>query len=145
MDRSHMNLVDLPYEILFTIFKKLDNMNVLYSLLNLGNQRLDRLVQDETFTKTLSFVMTTSTKDICPIDDLLFDRFCVDILPRIDYNVKFLILEAGSMERILHAASFSNLTQLKLFNFDEKVLSHYFTGRIIFYECETNILVVLFI
>ena len=27
-----MNLVDLPYEILFIILKKLDNINVLYSL-----------------------------------------------------------------------------------------------------------------
>jgi hypothetical protein len=77
--------------------------------------------------------MTTSTEDICPIDDLLFDRFCVDILPRIDYNVRSLILEAGSMERILHATTFSNLTQLKVFNFNEKILSHYLTGRIILY------------
>jgi hypothetical protein len=128
-----MNLVDLPYEILFIILKKLDNMNILYSLLNLGNQRFDQLVQDETFTETLNFVMTTSTEDICPIDDLLFDRFCVDILPRIDYNVRSLILEAGSMERILHATTFSNLTQLKVFNFNEKILSHYLTGRIILY------------
>jgi hypothetical protein len=128
-----MNLVDLPYEILFIILKKLDNMNVLYSLLNLGNQRFDQLVQDETFTKTLNFVVTTSTEDICPIDDLLFDQFCVDILPRIDYNVRSLILEAGSMERILHAATFSNLNQLKVFNFNEKILSDYFTGRIILY------------
>ena len=82
-------------------------MNVLYSLSNTGNQRLDRLVQDETFTKTLSFIITTSTKDICPIHDLLFNRFCVDILPKIDYNVKFLIFDAESMERILHAATFS--------------------------------------
>jgi hypothetical protein len=133
MNKSNMNLVDLPYEILFLILKKLDNMNVLYSLLNLANQQLDKLEQDETFTKTLNFVMSTSTEDICPIDDLLFDRFCVDILPTIDYNVRSLVLEAGSMERILHAATFSNLTQLKVFNFNEKVLSHYFTGRIILY------------
>ncbi len=133
MNKSNMNLVDLPYEILFIILKKLDNMNILYSLLNLGNQRFDQLVQDETFTETLNFVMTTSTEDICPIDDLLFDRFCVDILPRIDYNVRSLILEAGSMERILHATTFSNLTQLKVFNFNEKILSHYLTGRIILY------------
>lgn len=128
-----MNLVDLPYEILLIILKKLDNMNVLYSLFNLGNQRLDQLVQVETFTKILNFVMTTSTEEICSIDDFLLDRFCVDILPRIDSNVRSLILEARSMERILHATTFSNLTQLKVFNFDEKVLTHYFSGRIIFY------------
>ena len=128
-----MNLVDLPYEILLIILNKLDNMNVLYSLFNLGNQRLDELVQDETFTKILNFVMKTSTEDICSIDELLLDRFCVDILPRIDSNVRSLIVEGRFMERILHATTFSNLTQLKVFNFDEKTLSEYFSGRIIFY------------
>jgi hypothetical protein len=89
--------------------------------------------------------VTTSTEDICPIDDLLFDRFCLDILPRIDYSVKSLILEAGSMERILRAATFPNLTELKVFHLYEKVFSHYFTGRILLYYCENNILVILFI
>lgn len=133
MNKSNMNLVDLPYEILLIILNKLDNMNVLYSLFNLGNQRLDELVQDETFTKILNFVMKTSTEDICSIDELLLDRFCVDILPRIDSNVRSLIVEGRFMERILHATTFSNLTQLKVFNFDEKTLSEYFSGRIIFY------------
>jgi hypothetical protein len=129
MDKSSTNLIDLPYEILFIILKKLGNMNVLYSLSNTGNQRLDRLVKDETFTKTLNFTNAPSAKDICPIPDLLFNRFCVDILPKIDYNVKSLIFDARSMEHILRAATFPNLTKLKVFNLNEKVLFHCFKGK----------------
>ena len=102
-------------------------------------------MQGESFTKPANSVMTTLKKDICLIDDLLFDRFCVDILPRTGDNVRSLILEAGSMECILRAGTFSNLTQLKLFNFSEKVLSLYLTGRIIFFECEMNNLALLLI
>jgi hypothetical protein len=129
MNRSNLTFVDLPYELLFIILKKLDNMNVLYSLLDVDNQRLDRLVKEETFTRTLNFVITTSTKDILSIADSMLDRFCVNILPKIDYNVKCLILETGSLERILRAATFPNLTELKFFNCNEKIVSRYFTGK----------------
>ena len=132
MDKTSTNLVDLPYEILFMVFKYLDNMNVLYSLSNTGNQRLDRLVKDETFTKTLNFIVKTSTNDVCPISDLLLNQFCVDILPKIDYNVKSIILDAGSIERILCAATFPNLTELTVFNLHVKFIFHHFIGKSIF-------------
>jgi hypothetical protein len=51
-----IHLLHLPNEILFTILKKLDNMNVLYSLIVIGSARLDLLAQDKIFTNTLNFV-----------------------------------------------------------------------------------------
>ncbi|CAF3223958.1 unnamed protein product, partial [Rotaria sp. Silwood2] len=106
MNQSNVNLLDLPNEILIIILKKLDNMDVLYSIMNVGNQRLDNLVLEKAFTKTLNFVLTTSNDDIFSIDDSILNRFCINILPRIDHNVKSLILESVSMERILLAAGY---------------------------------------
>ncbi|CAF3298665.1 unnamed protein product [Rotaria sp. Silwood2] len=126
MNQSNVNLLDLPNEILIIILKKLDNMDVLYSIMNVGNQRLDNLVLEKTFTKTLNFVLTTSNDDIFSIDDSILNRFCINILPRIDHNVKSLILESVSMERILLAADYPNLTELKIFNFNEPIFARYF-------------------
>jgi hypothetical protein len=129
MYQPNVRFVDLSNEILFIILKKLNNMDVLYSLLDVDNQRLDVIVQEEIFTKTLNFVLTTSTDEILSIADLILDRFCINILPKIDHNVKSLILESESMERILLAADYPNLSELKLFNFKDKIASCHFTGK----------------
>ena len=129
MDRTDIHLLDLPVEILLEILKKLSNMDVLYSLLDVGHQRLNMLVQEETFTNTLNFVLTTLTDDILSISDPILDRFCMNILPRIHYNVKSLIVNSLSMERILLAGDYPNLCQIKIFNFNVKIAPRYFTGK----------------
>jgi hypothetical protein len=58
MNRSNIHLLDLPDEILLIILKKLNNIDVLYSLLNIENNRLDILAQDKFFTKTLNLVLS---------------------------------------------------------------------------------------
>ncbi|CAF1141202.1 unnamed protein product [Rotaria sordida] len=118
MNQCNINLLDLPTEILLTIFKKLDNMDVLYSLFDINNQRLDNIIQENTFTNTLNFVLTTLTNDFLSISDPILDRFCTNILPKIHYNVKSLILNSLSMERILLVADYSNLCEIKIFNFN---------------------------
>jgi hypothetical protein len=72
----------------------------------------------------------SSNDDICSILDPVLDRFCFDILPRTHHNVKTLILESVSMKRILLAANYPNLTELKLFNFNQEIFSRYFTGKL---------------
>jgi len=129
MNRSNVTIVDLPNEILLIILKKLDNMDVLHSLWDVDTQRLNMIVQQKTFTNTLNFLVTTLTDDILSIADSILDRFCNNILPKIDHNVKSLILESGSMERILLAADYPNLTDLKLFNFNDEIVSRYFIGK----------------
>ncbi|CAF3478543.1 unnamed protein product [Rotaria sp. Silwood2] len=79
------------------------------------------------FTNNLKFVITTLTDDIFSITDPILNRFCINILPKIHYNVKSLILDSISMEKILLAGDYPNLTQLKLFNFNGKIVSRYFT------------------
>ncbi len=127
MHQSNIALLDLPNEILLIILKKLNNMDVLYSLLGVDNQRLDVLVREEAFTKSLNFILTTITDDVLSIADSVLDRFCINILPKIDYNVKSLTLESGSMERIL-AADYPNLTEIKLYNVNDYIILHHFTG-----------------
>jgi hypothetical protein len=139
MNQSNITLLDLPNEILLIILKKLNNMDVLYSLLNVDNQRLDMIVREEAFTKSLNFVSTTKTDDVLSIADSILNRFCINILPKIDYNIKSLILESGSMERILLAADYPNLTELKLYNVNDNVLSRYFTGTKLQCSCENRV------
>ena len=69
MSLDNVHLFDLPDEILFLIVKKLENMDVLYSLLGINNLQLNGLVQDKVFTSILNFVSMSSTDDICSISD----------------------------------------------------------------------------
>ena len=129
MHQSNIGFLDLPNDILFIILKKLDHMDVLHSLFNVDDQRLNRIIQDKIFTRTLDFTLTTPANDISSIPDPMLNRFCLDILPKIDHNVKSLILEAGCLERVLHSAEYSHLTELKIFNFDDEIVWNYFTGK----------------
>ncbi|CAF2830607.1 unnamed protein product [Rotaria sp. Silwood2] len=130
MNRTHVHLLDLSDQILLTILKKLENIDVLYSLLDINNERLDNLAQNTIFTNTLNFLLISSTDHISSINLQILDRLCNYVLPRIYSNVKCLIVEPLSMERILLASShYSNLTELKLFNFERRTALHYFTGN----------------
>ncbi|CAF2482662.1 unnamed protein product [Rotaria sp. Silwood2] len=125
MNRSAVHLLDLPNEILFNSLKKLDNVDVLYSLFGINNDRLDSIAQEETFSTILNFVSIVHN---IIINDSILDRFCNNVLPQIYYNVKCLIVESASMERILLATHYPNWTQLKIFNFQRDSCSlRYFT------------------
>ncbi len=121
MNRSGVHLLDLPNEILLIILKKLNNVDVLYSLWNINNQRLNILVQEKNFSDILNFV---SIDNICSVD-----RFRHDILPGIHNNVKYLILKPVLMKRILLATDYPNLTKLKILNFQQEIVSQYFTSE----------------
>lgn len=115
MNQSNIHLLDLPDEILLIILKNLNNIDILYSLLNIAKQRLDFLEQEKNFSDILDFrfiANTNSSTDQCKLD-----RFCNEILPRIHSNVRCLILEPVSMERLLLAANYPHLTDLQLFSF----------------------------
>jgi len=129
MHQSNVNLLDLPNEILLTIFKMLKNIDILYSLFDIDNQRLDMILQEKTFTTSLNFVLATSYDSVSSIADSIIDRFCISILPKINYNIKSLTLESESMERILRAADYPNLIELKLYNVNDQIISQYVTSK----------------
>ncbi|CAF3537285.1 unnamed protein product [Rotaria socialis] len=127
MTQHNVRILDLPDEILLLVLTKLDNIDVLYSLLGINNRRLDVIVQEKIFTDVLSFVSISNlTEEISPISALALNRFRNGILPRIHKNVKSFIVESDSFECILGAATYPNLTQLKIFNLNKAFISRYF-------------------
>jgi hypothetical protein len=125
MNRSILHLLDLSDEILLYIFEKLDNVNILYSLFGINNQRLEYLCQEEKFCNTLDLFSITSKSIVI---DLILTRFCNDILPKINDKVKCFIVESAYLERILLVGSYPNLIELKL-NFKRDDSLHHFTGE----------------
>ena len=131
MNQHNVHFLDLPNEILFLILKKLDNVDVLHSLLGINNQRLDSIVQEPIFSDILNFVcISESSDEISSVSGPILDRFCNNVLPRIHMNVKSIILESGSMERIVGAGNYPSLTELKLYNFNKAMVLRYFNGKI---------------
>jgi hypothetical protein len=130
MKQDNVHIFDMPNEILLFILKKLDNMDVLYSFLGINDQRLDIIAQEQIFSDTLNFAPTSQyTNEISSISGSVLDRFCNDILPRIHQNVNSLIVELLSMECILSAGTYPNLTKLKLCNFNQEIILRYFTSK----------------
>ena len=127
MSSSSLHLFDLPDEMLLSIVKRLDNVDVLYSLFGIDDGRLDRIVREKTFSHHLNF---TSTLHRDATIEPILDRFCQNILPQIHFNIRSLTVEPSHMERILLASHYPNLTELKILNFhrDSGALSC-FTGE----------------
>jgi hypothetical protein len=121
MNRSNIHLLDLPDEILLMILKKLNNVDVLYSLFDINNKRLNALVQENAFTNILKFVSGRNYR--------LIDRFYYDILPRIHHNVKCFILDSTLIKCILCVTDYPNLTELKIFDFDQYIALKHFTSK----------------
>ncbi len=121
MNRSSVHLLDLPDEILLTILKKLNNIDVLYSLLHINNGRLNILAQENTFTNILNFVSIDNNS--------LIHRFCSYILPRIHHNVKCFIVDPVLLIPILIATHYLNLTKLIIFHFQREIALKYFISK----------------
>ncbi|CAF4511882.1 unnamed protein product [Rotaria socialis] len=118
MSWSNVNFLDLPNEILFIILKELGNMDVLYSLLNVDNQRLDMVVQEKMFTENLNFVLTTSTDDIFPIADNIIDRFFKSPFHRIfPQQIIDLILVYKESRQMFSMEQYTKELHKNIFNF----------------------------
>ncbi|CAF1078933.1 unnamed protein product [Rotaria sordida] len=80
--------------------------------------RLDQILLDSNIINTQITLMKQASplKLTSPLSDIVLNRFCEQILPKIHDKIKWLKLETSSMERILLAAnSYFNLRQLDLF------------------------------
>jgi len=91
-----------------------------------NNKHLYSLAQEKTFTNTLNFV---SIDNISSINQHKLDRFRIYILPKIHQNVECFIVEPTSMECIFFATDYPNLTELKLFNFNQEIALNYFISN----------------
>jgi len=132
MEYSSVQLNDLPDEILLIIFQKLKNTDLLYSLIGV-NKRLNKIVRDSMFTSSLTLLNYFSYNNICPLSDLMLDRFCSQILPSIDYKIKWLDVEVSSMKRIL-SRNYPILFGLGIYNIEKETDLELFTGKIFLFE-----------
>ncbi|CAF4842747.1 unnamed protein product, partial [Rotaria sp. Silwood2] len=131
MEYSCIGLNELPNEILMIILKKLNNIDVHYSLQGF-NQRLNQIIQDRIFTSRLTFVKWFSHNFIDLIScDTILNRFCSQILPEIGHKIQWLDLESSSMKYILCAAHYPNLFGLGLYNISEESARYLFTDEIL--------------
>ncbi|CAF4303105.1 unnamed protein product, partial [Rotaria sordida] len=127
MKYSCVELNDLPDEILIIIFKKLDNLEILYSIQDV-NERLNKIIHDPIFTSHLSFLKWSFNKCINKFSShIILNRFCFEILPKIHTKIKWLDVESSSIKNILYAADYPNLNTLGLYNIKEDKIKYLFT------------------
>jgi hypothetical protein len=131
MEQSYVQLDDLPDEILLIIFKNLDNCEVLYSFIGL-NKRFDTIIKDTIFTRNLTLITSVHSSSYQFTDSIL-DRFCVEILPKINDKIERLNIESSTIERILLATNYPNLHALGLYNFVPETARKLFYGKIFFF------------
>lgn len=123
MEYSNLTLNDLPDELLLTIFEKLNNVSVLYSLTGV-NRRLNDIVHGPSFTNHLTLLRCFRDYSIHPLRNRILSQFCSQILPDIRHTIKWLNLEPKSIEHILGPTIYPVLTGLGLYcNETEKLLT----------------------
>ena len=115
--------MNLPDELLLTILKKLDNVDVLLSLMG-SDARLDQIIRDPCFNTEIDLIKLDDDERCAQVDTCI-DRFCSDILPAIHHQIKCLKVQSTAMERILLAADYSNLSQLDIFIPHEEPILHF--------------------
>jgi hypothetical protein len=125
MNHSTVNILTFSDEILLNIFNKLNNMDVLYSLIGV-NRKLDRVARDMTFTKSLDLVRILSN-DLKI--NLIFDRFCSDIIPRIQHHIECLTVDLFSIDRVLRIGNYPQLHNLILLNLQYDTTSQMFNDK----------------
>ena len=130
MEHSLIELGDLPDEILLVILKKLQNIEVLNSVIDV-NKRLNRIGGDRTFTSHLSLMTCSSNNSLYrPLSEPMLNRFCSQISPEIHDKINWLDLESTSMQRIL-VTKYPSLNRLGLYDIDvEEAMSLF--GKLFF-------------
>jgi hypothetical protein len=131
MEKLYLQLSDLPDEILLIIFKKVNNIALLYSLFNI-NKRLNRILHDPIFTSHLNFVEFSSNNLVSQLSYQIINRFSFHILPEISEKIKWLNVELSSMGRILLCTNYPNLYGLGLYQMKIETVKQLFNGKIFY-------------
>lgn len=124
-----MNLLDLPDEVLLLILKKLNVVETLHQQCGV-HSRLDRILFDGIYVSELDWTRKRWDESISSMDDLIIDRICENILPRINEQIVKLTLEPNSIEHVLHAVHYPKLSSLSLRNFSKNILKNHLTSNV---------------
>jgi hypothetical protein len=128
-NNNYSNLYDLPNEIWFIIIKKLNIFDVLNLFTN-TNERFTQLILDPLYIRNLDTTVMTMNSFNDPtfsVHEQVLSSLCENILPKIHDQVKILVIEQHSIERIL-TFNYSQLHSLTLVNFKEDILYQYLKG-----------------
>ena len=128
---SFVQLDDLPDEVLLFILRKLDNVQVLYSLMGV-NKRFNRVVCDSIFTSHLTLMKKSADGTILPLSERVLGRFYTQILPEIRQKIQCLNVKSSSIERILYA-NYRNLHGLGLYDFQMETITHLLTSTVSYF------------
>ncbi|CAF5148867.1 unnamed protein product [Rotaria magnacalcarata] len=128
MNHSTLSILALCDEMVLAILNKLNNMDVLYSLIGV-NKKLDSLVRDITFTQSIDLVTISSNEHNDSRNKSILDRFCFDIIPRIQQNIESLILDPLSIDRVLCIGNYSKLYKVALVNVQFEIASRIFNNE----------------
>ena len=141
-NKNPLNILDLPDEILLIILKKLNMVDVFYSLGGV-NQQFDRLVFDPVYIYDLDMtnIMTmNSVYDQTPsVNSQALFRICDKILPRIHHQIHKLTIDQYSMKEILVATDYPQLSSLSLINFRKRILLQYLTGMLFHFRFNNSL------
>jgi hypothetical protein len=127
-NNDHHNILDLPDEILFIIFKKLNTIDVFYSFGDV-NRQFNRLALDSLYIRHLDMTTLRNIKSeydqISSIDAHILSKICVKLVPRIHHQVHKLTVQQDSIQQILHATNYPQLYSLSLISFQQEILYQY--------------------
>ena len=128
----HLNILDLPDEILLIILKNVNLFDIISSLLGI-NRRLDRLIVDPLHIRHVDMtndMIENSLHDLISSTDVeILSKFCHDLLPRIHQHMEQLTLAPYLIKTILHTVDYCpQLHTLSLVYFQEDVFHRYLTG-----------------
>lgn len=121
------NLMDLPNEIIFTIWNKLEKVDILYSFLGV-NRRFNELACTVAYTRSIDLMRRNSSNENCSLTDSILDRFCLHILPQIHERVECFNLDSIFLERILSAEHYPHLQKLTIVNIEPEFIMQHFIG-----------------
>ncbi|CAF2527333.1 unnamed protein product [Rotaria sp. Silwood2] len=123
------------------------NSEVLYSLLHV-NKELNRIVCDSVFTYRLNLLRlvpnhlivlkSLSRCFIYPLLDSILNRSCLQILPQICDNIKWLNLASFSIARLFFAANYPNLHEFGLYNIEAEEAINLFSGKIFDFDSSND-------
>ncbi|CAF1037544.1 unnamed protein product [Adineta steineri] len=139
--KNYLNILDIPDEILFLIFQRLNAVEVFTSLEDV-NQRFHRLAFDPLLIRDLNMTTITNINSFYDqnfsIDSNVLSRICKNILPQIHSQVHKLTVEQDSMKEILHAGTYPQLYSLSLINFEEEIIYQYLTDDLVLRDLLTK-------
>jgi hypothetical protein len=129
LNNNKINILDLPNEMLLSIFNKLSNIDILYSLVDV-NQRFDQLVLNSLYIHDLDFTSNLLLGGNRDDFYVRFNRICENIVPRICHQINKLTLGEDSINRIINKFYFPQLHSLSFNSISSWRLSLYFLGML---------------